>query len=414
MCYSHAVLRVFTIWLTFSLAACSANSYRRVKADPISVKADEKGIVPAGIVEDGMRIETMPIFDKQTYAKIEAAIKSQGSISSTLEKIRDAVCDGTKVRSQPKLTIRLVLNKPVKGEALDIAAERNRLLINQTKTYLKQYWLDEGSRTDLTDKKFNSDFQDYQETMVETGMERKTASSRVCVGIPFIKGDTLQNVENHFRQSHATPNLKPLEEIFPDQWFPSRSFLSIALPGQNFVLSSKVSDFIIAEWGHESYGTEMREQITHDWQVEKSSTQSCYGPSEGFNYRNTSHFKPSANSWKLASGSPAHPLVLYYLDDLSLIKMGFAFQIPKDEIERIFGLTSPEHLKDFGYDYNSGKFSASVALENQAKAWSRVLANQVEITQTSQDDGNVLFHMAVRLDVMCRYGLPVSSLRATD
>lgn len=413
MLYSNAT-KIILFITTFSIIGCASNSYHRIEAEPVKLKANYKGIKPAGLVEDAMRIETMPLFDGSTYERIESAAQSSDDIASAQLKIRDAVCDEAKAR-QPKLTIHLILNKPMKGQALDVVEEKNRLIVNQVELYLKQYWLDEGSRTDLMSLSYNSDFEMYQKNMVETDMERKSADQRISVGIPFITGDSFNDAIKYFKQAHATPNLRPFEQTGPTQWFPSKSFLSLAFKDHEFVLSNKVSDFVVTTWGHEVYGTEMKTEIGHDVQLEPSTTFENFGGSDGTNFRKSSHYKPSASSWKLADGTIANPLVIYYFDDLAILKSEFVFKVPKEELEHLFGITSANELQYFGYDLNSGDFSASLALEHQAYAWSQMLGVSTQISQTDKKDNWITFEVKPRfIEPFCKWTVPVSTLKASD
>ena len=114
----------------------------------------------------------------------------------------------------------------------------------------------------------------------------------------------------------------------------------------------------------------------------------------------------------MSDGSVANPLVIYHFDDLAVLKSEFAYKIPKEEIARLFGVSDPHGLQYFGYNFDSGKFAASLAIEHQGDAWSQVLTNQTEVTQTSQEDGSVTFEVKPSFEVFCKYGVPASSLIA--
>lgn len=412
MCNS-TVTKVISLITAITLTGCaSVNTYSQVKAEPIVVSADSKGIVPSGIVEDAMRIESTALFDDRTYKRIEEAAKSAKDIASAQKNIRDAVCDGTTPRARPKLTVHLVLNRPSKGEALDIIAKQNQILINQTAHYLKADWLDEGSRTDFIGKSYNPDFHQYHDELIETKMERKFASSRISVGVPFISGNTARDAERYFASAHTTPNLQSPKEKWAHEWFPSRSYLSMAFKNHYFVLSSKVSDMMVAVWGYERYGTEMKTEIDHDVQLTPTTTFMYFGMSDGFIFRNSAHYKPSVNSWKLEDGSIANPLVVSVLDDLAVLKSEFVLKIPKEDIRRLFGITRRDLLQYFGYEYDSEKFSASKALEHQGYIWSQILENQTEVSQSSQEDGSIMFEVAPSFEAFCKWAVPASSLIA--
>lgn len=413
MLHSRGLVKAIALMTATSMTACAtAYTYRRVEVEPVNIVADYKGEKPVGIVEDAMRLESTPLFDQATYQRIESAAKSAKDIPSLQTKIRDAVCDGEQPRSQPKLTVRLILSRPTKGEALDVVAERNRVFINEAKIYLKQYWLNESSRLEIAREKFNSDFDLYKKDLVDTNLERKWASHRISVGVPFIAGSTAKDAEKYFASSHATPNLRPIEQTGPNEWFPGRSFLSLAFPNHTFVMSNKVSDFLISVWGQNSYGTEMDSEIAHDVQLGPMTTFRYFGMSDGFNYRNNAFFTPSKSSWKLKDGSIANPLVLSHFDDLAALKSGFSFRIPKEELARVFKTSSPLYLQYFGYDYDSGKYAASLAIAHQDYIWQHVLANQTEVTQSSQEDGSVTFELKPSFEIFCKYGVPASSLVA--
>lgn len=412
MSNSNAITKAISLVTALSMFGCATNSYRRVDVEPVKVGPDYKGVVPVGIVEDAMRMESTPIFDEATYHRIENSVKGVKDLAEAQVKIRDAVCDGTNPRSQPKLTVRLILSKPMKGEALDVVAERNRVFINEAKIYLKQFWLNEGSRPNIATQKYNSDFEMYKTDIVDTNLERKWASHRFSAGVPFITGNTAKDAEKYFAQSHATPNLRPIEQTGPNEWFPGRSFLSLAFPNHTYVMSNKVSDFLISVWGQNVYGTEMETEIAHDVQLGPMTTFRYFGMSDGFNYRNTALYQPSSNSWKLSDGSIANPLVMSHFDDLAVLKSEFSFRIPKEELARLFGARSAFNLQYFGYNYDTEKFAASQAIAHQDYIWQHVLANQTEVTQTSQEDGSVTFELRPSFELFCKYGVPASSLIA--
>ena len=412
MSNSNGLNKIISLALAISMTGCATNSYRRVEVEPVKVVPDYKGVTSVGIVEDAMRLESTPIFDQATYQRIENAAKAAKDLPSLQTKIRDAVCDGEKPRSQPKLTVRFILSRPMKGEALDVVAERNRVFIDEAKIYLKQFWLNDGSRPDIAKQKYNSDFEMYKTDIVDTNLERKWASHRFSAGVPFITGNTAKDAEKYFASAHATPNLRPIEQTGPNEWFPGRSFLSLAFPNHTFVMSSKVSDFLVSVWGQDVYGTEMKVEIAHDVQLEPMTTFMYFGMSDGFNYRNTALYTPSKSSWKLTDGSIANPLVMSHFDDLAVLKSEFSFRIPKEELARLFGARSSFALQYFGYNYDTEKFAASQAITHQDYIWQHVLANQTEVTQTSQEDGSVTFELRPSFELFCKYGMPASSLIA--
>ncbi len=298
MSYSTASKTV-SLLTAVSLAGCaSMNTYPRVDAEPVARSANYKGEVPAGIVEDAMRLDgSAPLFDDAIYKKIETAVKSAKDLQTVQRNIRDVICDGSTARVQPKLTVHLVLSKPPKGEPLDAVAEHNRVFISETRTYLKGFWLDSGSRTDLMGKAYNSDFEQYERNMVTTGMERRSASSLISVGLPFLPGVSAKDAEVYFANSRAMPTLRPISETGPIDWSPSRSYLSVSFPKEHYVvLSNKVSDMVLAVWGFNGYGTEMKSSVAHNVQFTPETTFQYFGISDGFMFRNSAHYMATGNS----------------------------------------------------------------------------------------------------------------------
>lgn len=403
---------IISLITAISLTGCaSTNTYSRVETEPVHVTTNYKGEVPQGIVEDAMRIDgSAPLFDATTYKRIESAATASKDLAVVQQKIRDAVCNGSNPRVQPRLTVHLVLNKPTKGEPLDVVAEKNRILIAETKLFLKKVWLDEASRTDLMGKTYNSDYEDYQRNMVQTDMERRSSSSRVSVGVPFMTVSSIKEIENYFANSCAVPTLRPIQETGTNEWFPSRSYLSIAFENHYFVLSSKVTDLLLAVWGHDTYGTEMKSTVVKGVQLKPETTFQNFGISDGFNLRNSMFYAVSGNSWKLKDGTVARPLVKTVMDDLAVLKSSFSWRIPKKDIERLFHETDDADLQYFGYDGDN--YSAALALEHQAFIWSRMLENQTEISQSSKADGSILYEVRPSLAAFCKWSVPTAALSA--
>lgn len=412
--FNSTATKIISLITAISLTGCaSANTYSRVEAEPLHVAANYKGEIPQGIVEDSMRVDgSAPLFNSSTYKKIESAASTSKDLAVVQQKIRDAVCDGSNPRVQPKLTVHLVLNKPTKGEPLDVVAEKNRIFIAQTKIFLRKFWLDEASRTDLMGKTYNNDYEDYERHMVQTGMERRSSSSRISVGVPFITVSTAKDVESYFANARAVPTLRPIEETGPTQWFPARSYLSVAMDNHYFVLSSKVTDILLAVWGFNTYGTEMQSNIVRGVQFKPETTFQYFGISDGFNFRNSMLYAISGNSWKLSDGSVARPLVKTVMDDLAVLKTSFSWRIPKDDIERLFHVTDSVDLQYFGYNPENGSYSAAYALEHQSYLWSQMLENQTEVTQTSKEDGSVVYELRPSFTAFCKWAVPTTSLSA--
>ena len=405
--------KILSVIVILSIAGCSTNQYRRIEAEPIRVTADTKGVAPIGIVEEAMRIQrSVHLFDEVTYKRLEEAAKSSKDQATIQANIRNALCDGSRPRTQPKLTVHLVLNKPIPGTPLDEAAGKNRLFINQTEIYLRRYWLDEGSRTDLIGKTYNSDFEQYEKNMVETNMERKFSSSRISVGVPFISGDSIKDVETYFANAHAIPNLKPL--LDPTQWFPSRSYLSVAFPKEHyFVLSSKVSDLLIGVYGQKVYGTEMETEIDHDVQLTPTTTYRYFSQQDGFNFRNSAHYA-LGGTWKLSDGTRGQILVQSWLEDLAILKFMYSWKIPKEDLTRLFHIPADDSnaLQYYGYNFESRQYSASLALEHQGTMWTRMLENQTELSSSSKEDGSILYEMKPDFSAFCKWAVPINALKS--
>ncbi|MBL7670752.1 MAG: hypothetical protein JNM39_09715 [Bdellovibrionaceae bacterium] len=360
-----------------------------------------------------MQIHETHLFDSATYKRIEVAIAKAKDMKTVSAAIQNAVCDGTKSKVKASLFFHLVFNRPTQGTPLDVAAQRNRLLASQVPLYLQRYWIHEASRPELVGQKYNPDFSTYAE-MLEAGMERKWANRRTSVGVPFLTGVTKSEIEKYFSNAHAVPNLRDIQQTGPVEWYPSRSFLSVDVGNHQFILSNKVSDFLVGAWGYENYGTEIQTEIDKDSQMAIDVTFRYFSMQDGWEFRNHSSFAVSSNSWKLEDGSIAHPLILSFLDDLAVIRKLFTFRIPKADLERLFEANTPDALKYFGYDFHSGNFSAESAIEFQDHMWKDILSNQTQVFSTAKDDGSVEYEVRPSFEAFCRWAVPISSLRASD
>lgn len=411
MWFSHASNILPLLALT--AVGCATNTYQRIPAELVKVSANAKGVALVGIVEDAMQIHESHLFDALTYKRIEAATAKAKDIKAASAAIQNAICDGTRPKVKASLFFHLVFNKPTPGTSLDVAADKNKLLASQVPLYLQRYWLYEASRPELIGQKYNPDFAAYAE-MLDAGMERKWANRRTSVGIPFLTGASKSEVEKYFSNAHATPNLRDIGNTGPVEWYPSRSFLSVDLGNHQFILSNKVSDFLVGVWGYETYGTEMQTEIAKDSQMSPNVSFRYFTQSDGAEFRNYANFAVSSNSWKLEDGTVVHPLVLSVFDDLAVIRKLFTFRIPKADLERLFEAKTSEALKYFGYDFHSGNFSAETALEFQDHMWKEILANQTEVLSTAKDGGSIEYEVRPSFEAFCKWAVPVSSLRASD
>jgi hypothetical protein len=76
------------------------------------------------------------------------------------------------------------------------------------------------------------------------------------------------------------------------------------------------------------------------------------------------------------------------IDDLAILRIAFVWHIPKEDLARLFGAKSSLELKYFGYDYDTGKFSAAEAVQYNDLIWEKMLANQTAISEASEDKGS--------------------------
>jgi len=386
----------------------TANTYKRIEAELLNARSADE---PRGLVEDSMRLEeSFPLFDQATYKKIEHTIKSGKSKTQVQKEIRDTICNGTSAKVQPKISVHLILPKARPGEPLDETSEHRRKFIELTRMYLKKWYLDEGSNVALLREKFNSDYSSYKANMVDTDMERRSASTRVSVLVPFMTNQSVKDSERYFSDVRVTPTLPPMY-LEPQQWFPSRHYLSINFPREHYsVLAPKVSSFLVGVWGYQVYGTEMDTAVLKDFHLTPETNVPYVTDAESFNFRNTAHYSISKNAWKLKDGTVARPLVMSLIDDLAILKSNFTWSIPLPEIEKLFKATSPIDLQYFGY--KDSIFSPALAIQYQDLMWSRVLYNQTELFEMAKYDGSVMFTVQPNFEAFCKWAVPTTSLQS--
>lgn len=357
---------------------------------------------------DAYTIGRSSLFDSATAKRIEKAIKGAKDDRNASIAVRDIICSEEKPRVKASLRFHLILNKPISSTPIDVVAQKNQLLVSEVPFYLKAYWLHEASRPELLDKKINPDFDEYYKSVVETNGERKTTNA-IEYGIPFLTGSSKLDVEKFFANAHAVPTLKRLADKGPVEWYPSKNLLSIEVGPHDYILSNKVANIFSGVLGERN--TIGEEHINTDIQFEPTTALQYFSQQNGEQFRTYSNFTVSPNSWKLPNGVSAHPIQLNLLSDLAQIRRLFAFRIPITDLERLFGVTEENEML---FGYRNLKFSAETALEYADYTWSRVLEQSTEVRSTVKDNGTTVLEVQPSMEMICRWGIPVSSLRASD
>lgn len=394
------------------LAACATNSYRRIGAEHVGQQDDAP--IPLGVVEDAARIGNLHYFDDAAYRKIAKAVLGyQSNRSKALEEVREAICDGKRARTIPSLSVNLILPKDPPGLPLDTASHARTEFMRLTRIYLKKWFLDEAADPRLLTDKFNSDFGQYKENVIDTGGERKWANRRFGVVVPFAESSKRPDVEKYYRELTATILVPDMEHTDPVEWFPSRYYVATFFPKDHAViLAPKVSPLLIGGWGFEKYGTEMTSMVTKTGRVgDDTSLQPFASEEDTFNLRSRAAYTVAENAWKLDDGTVVHPLLLSVLEDLALLKREFTFVLPKSVIESLFSTYLAVDQQYYGRDYQSGKFSAKLARDHSDAIWSRFLYNQTEVMESAQRDGSTKFTIKTDFTLFCTYAVPLTAIQ---
>ncbi len=102
--------------------------------------------------------------------------------------------------------------------------------------------------------------------------------------------------------------------------------------------------------------------------------------------------------------------------DMQLLFQRYTFRIPYDVIVKFEKTDSSPRIKlpadnhYFGYD--GEKFAASMALDHQDFLWRWVAKNSTSIAEAATDNGETKFSVEMKLDIFCRYSVPVDELRS--
>ena len=107
-----------------------------------------------------------------------------------------------------------------------------------------------------------------------------------------------------------------------------------------------------------------------------------------------------------------------YALDTSLLIALFTFKIPRPQIAKLLGYKhydsesfsdNPE-IQNWGYDYDTGKFGATLALKHASYMWEEVMGSQTTVLESPNPDGSVNFSLKLDLSAFCSFGIGQVSL----
>lgn len=357
---------------------------------------------PPTPIHDAVEIQRVSLFPDHVAKRIRDVLSSGDGAAEQARQVRAAVCEGSKPRYAPRYTVRFVAPQAESGIPVDKAAAQAKDLTENARLYIKKFFIDELSNTEIGEKYFDTGYEAFLKKI--SGDDQASGAH-----VPVLVFRSQPEIDNYFRAVHYVPGVRSsldansatftLEELKAD-------FLSIVLPEERkAILSVKVVPTLSGAWSRSG-------------ETINASSLKLVGASvlhrDRQPVRQFIHFSPSPYVWTInrnhEEGVSLHPLRFAYMEDLAALKRLFTFRLPESVITNELKVLLPSEQQNLGYDARAKKFSPSLATKNQALIWRHLLFRTTMMREVALHDGSIAFELAPSFDAFCRYSVAAADL----
>lgn len=412
------------LFALIAIASCVSAGLQTVRVDPDGSTATSGEEKPEGFIEDAATMGEFSLFSGQVNDKISQAMKEKDP-KIAFRAAQAVICDGKKPRYSPSYNVHLIIPKPPKGTAVDVAGQKREEFLKLVRLKLKEHFF-EGAAGDNNrhvtrerDGKYNHDFAGYLESKKEGIEEYKRHWFPLPIPVVFSRDS--KSIESHYADMRLLPKLHnpSLSLIWEDLY-------GVVIPkDRTVILVPRVFTFVTVQEKSEP-------QISIG-----SPRLNVYIPNGGGNLNFLSldrrpFFIVSDYGWKidglkkwgehegLYTDKPLYPLRVASMSDLTFLKEYYTFMLPQESICRIMHPSQEDGSeavdctnykgadRNWGYD-DSGKFSPKKAINWKDEMWDRILKSQTSTKEAAEPDG-IRFEVGLDLSLYCEYGTPISDL----
>lgn len=90
---------------------------------------------------------------------------------------------------------------------------------------------------------------------------------------------------------------------------------------------------------------------------------------------------------------------------LDIMSKALVLRLPLETIRKVFGISDRLMLQHLGWGWDSGRWEASNAAQNQGFIWVKYTMNLTRVSEAAMDDRTIRFEVELPLDLMCETGV---------